>query len=289
MLASALLFTCMTMLVKHLGSAYPAPLQTFYRQAASLIVLLPLMIRRGAGVFATHRPAILIFRAAAGTLAIVLANYGYQELPLGLANALSFTRALWMAPLAIMLLRERVDRARVVASVIGFAGVLMILGLDINRSTALWPALAALGSALLFAFTVTGGKIISRDHSVLTILAWGASLGLVFSIPPALFCWRWPSPADFALLALMGALSIATQACYVKGIQRGDASAIAPVDYVRVVFGIAIGYFVFHEVPPWTSLVGAAIVVGAALSLAWREHGVSVRAAREAEPEATPL
>src|ERR1700722_2051928 len=62
MLASAVCFTAMTTLVKFLGTAYPAPLQTFYRQAVSLLVLMPMLIKQGPRVFVTTRPGILIFR-----------------------------------------------------------------------------------------------------------------------------------------------------------------------------------------------------------------------------------
>jgi drug/metabolite transporter (DMT)-like permease len=285
MACSAVTFTIMTILVHYLGTQYSATLQTFYRQAASLAVLTPMLIRSGPRVFHATRPGILIFRAGAGTLAVILANYGYQLLPLAVANALSFTRALWIAPLAATFLHERVDRVRIGASVVGFAGVLIILGADIRQPAAFWPALAGLASAFLFAFTVTGGKFVTRDHSVLTILAWGAVLGFVFSIPPALLSWRTPTLRDFVLLCLMGASGMVTQACFVKGIQRGDATATAPVDYIRLVFAIAAGYFLFGEVPRWSSLGGAAVVIGSAIYLAWREHGIAVRAARAAAAE----
>src|SRR5438132_9819776 len=75
MAASAVCFTAMTTLVHFLGGHYPAPLQTFYRQAAALTVLLPMLIRVGPRVFIATRPGILIFRAGAGTLAVMLANY----------------------------------------------------------------------------------------------------------------------------------------------------------------------------------------------------------------------
>jgi drug/metabolite transporter (DMT)-like permease len=113
-------------------------------------------------------------------------------------------------------------------------------------------------------------------------------LGLVFAIPPALFVWRWPTLLDFFLLCLMGACAMGTQACFVKALQRGDATATAPVDYIRLVFALIIGYVVFDEVPTWISLVGALVVVGAALFLAWREHGISLRAAAAAEAAGAP-
>ncbi|MCA6240913.1 MAG: EamA/RhaT family transporter, partial [Phenylobacterium sp.] len=42
MTASALAFTVMTTLIKFLGEGYSAGLQTFYRQAAGFLILLPI-------------------------------------------------------------------------------------------------------------------------------------------------------------------------------------------------------------------------------------------------------
>jgi drug/metabolite transporter (DMT)-like permease len=99
MLASALGFTVMTSLIKLLGDDYPAALQTFYRSAAGLIVLLPLVARDWRGAFRTTRPGILLFRSGVGTLAMIFSFYAFQKLPLAEANALSFTRTLWLAVL----------------------------------------------------------------------------------------------------------------------------------------------------------------------------------------------
>jgi drug/metabolite transporter (DMT)-like permease len=96
MLASALGFTAMTTLIKYLGPGYPAALQTFYRQLAGVVVLLPLIARDWRAAFRTTRPGILIFRSSAGVLALIMGFYAYQKLPLADANALSFTRTLWL-------------------------------------------------------------------------------------------------------------------------------------------------------------------------------------------------
>ena len=74
MLGSALGFTVMTVLIKFLGEDYPAALQTFYRQTAGLLVLAPWIVRDWRGAFRTTRPGIVLFRSAAGTLGIILAE-----------------------------------------------------------------------------------------------------------------------------------------------------------------------------------------------------------------------
>ena len=94
MLLSAVTFSAMTTLVKFLGDDYPAALQTFYRQAAGFVVLLPFILRHRSAAFASSRPGIMIFRSLAGTLGLILSFWAFQEMPLADANALSFTRTL---------------------------------------------------------------------------------------------------------------------------------------------------------------------------------------------------
>ena len=278
MLASALGFTVMTTLIKFLGSDYPAALQTFYRQAAGLLVLAPLIVRDWRGAFHTTRPGILFFRSAVGTLAMIFSFYAFQKLPLAEANALSFTRTLWMVPLAIFVLRERTGPLRIGAALVGFVGVLVMLRPGAADHGFGLGQLASLASAAMFAMTITGMKVMTRDHSPFTLLVWSAALGLVFSIPPALFVWRWPEPLDLMLLAAMGVFGTITQACYIKGMQIGDAGAMAPIDYSRLVFTTATGFFIFHEIPGWATIAGAAIVVASTLFITVREQQLARQA-----------
>ena len=278
MLASALGFTVMTTLIKFLGDDYPASLQTFYRQAAGLLVLTPMILRDWHGAFHTTRPGILLFRSAVGTMAMILSFYAFQKLPLAEANALSFTRTLWLVPLAIFVLREKTGPLRIGAALVGFVGVLVMLRPGAANHGFGLGQMASLASAAMFAMTITGMKVMTRDHSPFTLLVWSAVLGLAFSIPPALFVWRWPEPFDLFLLACMGVFGTITQACYIKGMQIGDAAAMAPIDYTRLVFSAAIGFAIFNEVPTWATIAGAAIVVVSTLFITLREHQLSKRA-----------
>lgn len=272
MVASALAFTAMTTLIKFLGDDYSASLQTFYRQLAGFIVLLPIIIRRRGAAFATTRPGILIFRSAAGTLGMILSFYAFQKMPLADANALSFTRTLWLVPLAALVVRETVGPLRIGAAVVGFVGVLIMLRPGVGGEFAIgWPALAMLASSFLFALTITGMKVMTKDHSPTVLLVWAATLGLVMALPGAFLAWRWPEPIDLVLLGAMGVLGTVTQGCYIKGMAIGDAAAMAPIDYTRLVFTVIVGLTLFHEIPNGWTVAGAAVVVGSTLFITWRE------------------
>jgi drug/metabolite transporter (DMT)-like permease len=275
MLASAITFTVMTMLIKFLGDDYPATLQTFYRQVFGLIVMVPIILRNPGGAFRTTRAGILLFRSLAGTVGMILSFYAYQKMPLAEANALSFTRTLWLVPLAAFVLKEHVGPRRIAATVVGFLGAMLMLQPAAQGEMGA-PAAAALISALLFALTVTGMKVMTRDHSITTLMAWSAVLGFILSVPPALFVWRWPTAFDLLLLASMGVLGTVTQACYIKGMAEGDAAVMAPVDYTRLVFAIVLGYLLFADIPNALTMSGAGIVIASTLYITIRESRLGI-------------
>lgn len=270
MLASAASFTVMTMLIKFLGEDYSAALQTFYRNAAALVFMVPLIARNPRQTFRTTRLGLLLFRATAGTIGMILGFYAYQKMPLADANALSFTRTLWLVPLAAFVLKEPVGPRRIAATTIGFLGALLMLQPSTASGVGL-PAAAALLSALLIALTVTGMKVMTRDHTTMTLMAWSAVLGFVLTIPGALIDWRTPSWSDLALLSVMGMLGMVTQACYIKGMAEGDAMVMAPIDYTRLIFAVVLGYALFGEVPNALTMLGAGVIIASTLYITWRE------------------
>ncbi len=119
--------------------------------------------------------------------------------------------------------------------------------------------------------TVTGMKSLTRDHSLTSLLVWSAVLGLALSTPLALLEWRWPSAPDLALLAAMGAMGLLNQALYMRAMSLGDAAAIAPVEYTRLIFALLVGLILFDEAPDGWAMLGAAVVIAATLTITLRE------------------
>jgi drug/metabolite transporter (DMT)-like permease len=270
LIVSAAFFTAMTMLIKLLHG-YAPPVQALYSQAAGLLLMIPLVIRSGGKVLALDGIWMQIGRSLSAAAGVTLAYYAVQNLPLADANAISFTRGLWIGPLAALVLRDRVAPATWAALLMGFGGVLLIARPS-QMGAIGWPHLAATASAFLLALSVTGIKILTRKNSVATIMVWSSVLGLLLLFPVALGSWRWPSPTDFLLLALLGGVSVATTASYIHGMAIGEAAKLASVDYIRLPFAIAAGFLAFGEVPGLWTMLGAALIVVTALWAAVSEH-----------------
>lgn len=267
MLASAFFFTIEASLIKFLGHGYPPTVILFWRQLISTILLLPLILKNYPVVFRTTSPRLMLFRSVAGVGGLLLGIVAYSNLPLADANAISFTRALWMTILAAIFLNENLGTRKVIATIIGFIGVLVILQPGAEDAPLGWGHWAAVGAAFLTALTILSVKMISRNHSVLTLTVYASILGLVFSAPLASLDWVPPQPSDALALVGVGAVGLLTLLCYTKGMQIGEASVMAPIDYNRLVFAGLVGLLVFGESLRYTTIIGAAIIIGAALFL----------------------
>lgn len=278
-LLSALAFSVSMALVKFMGEGYPPPMQVFIRQLIGLLVLVPFILRDPVQAFATNRLGLFVVRAIATSLSMMLAFASYQQLPLAEANALSFTRTLWMVPLAILMLGERVGMLRFLATLAGFGGVLLVIQPKGSEGVALLPALYGLAAAMLLAFSVTGIKALSRSHGQLQLLSWAGVFGVLFALPAAIPVWRLPSVHDGLLLLAMGVTGAIAQFCYIRGLSMGDATVLAPVDYSRIIMTSLLGLVIFHELPPSTTWLGVAIIVGGAVLITWHSQRYRERVA----------
>lgn len=272
-LMSGVTFVAMTTLVKHLSGDYPAHVQNFYRQTGSLIVAIPFMLRSPRQVLFVPRatmPALFV-RSLLATVGMILLLYSYEVMPMAEANALSFTRPLWVVLLAALLLRETLGPSRIAAVMAGFVGVVIIMRPWGEGVTMGGPHLAALFSALCLAGTITGVKSLTKTLSASSILVWSSILGELLSLPFALADWHWPSLGDLFPLFLIGLLSAANQLLFIKGMAVGEAAVLAPIDYARLVLSVIAGLLVFGEWPDTFTWVGAGVIVVSTLYITIRE------------------
>lgn len=229
------------------------------------------------------RPAMILrlFAAAVATL-FVVASLRY--LPLSTTNAVIQVSPLIVTAGAALLLGAHVGWRRWTASLIGLAGVLMIIkpGSSSFDSSA-WLALVCLAAASTRDLTT---RFI--DHSVPSILVTFATSAVITVCGLALLPFEsWVVPTPRALWQLLFA-SCCLFVAYHFGIvamRTGEIPVVAPFRYASIVLALILGFAVWGHVPDVLSLIGMAVVVMAGLFLLFNERrGFRMAAAPTAAP-----
>ena len=162
---------------------------------------------------------------------------------------------------AAVILRETVSWQRWLATVIGFAGVIVMLLPTGGEGFSVF-ALMALTSGLLSAGVSITIRSMSHRESTITIMLYQSIILCLFYVGPAAWWWVWPTATEWWLLATIGIFGSVAQYLVTRGCQIGQASALAPLEFSRLLIAAVVGYFVFLEIPSLTTLIGATIIIG---------------------------
>jgi drug/metabolite transporter (DMT)-like permease len=178
---------------------------------------------------------------------------------------------------AQVVLCESVGWRRWAATIMGFAGVLIVLQPGITAFD--WVLLAGFYMAANGAAINLATKGLTRTEPTQTIMIWISMTTLLASLPLAIVTYSVPTTAHLALMIGIGVTGTLGQYASISAYRLADISAIAPVLYVRIVIATVIGYLVFSEAVQPLTVFGAAIVTASALYITIRES----RLARERE------
>ena len=248
MLASAFGFSCMAALVKVAGETLPAAQVAFFRCVFGLLFLAPAILHAGLRTsFATTKPGLHLARSAFGVTAMFCFFIASANAPLADVTALTFAKPLFVIVIATLFLGEIVRWRRWTATAVGFLGVVVMIrpgGVGFDPD----PLYALAGAALVAA--VAGlVKQLAKTDSLLTTMAWFAAISTLATLGPALAVWVPPSPMLWGVCALIGLVGVASQSAIVAAYRSGEATAVAPFDYSRILFATALGIFLFGEWP----------------------------------------
>lgn len=236
------------------------------------------------GAFRTRRPWGHVTRATLGLVTMALTFLAVRALPLPEAITLQYSQPLFVVAFSALILGEKVRLFRWGAVAFGFLGVLVITwpnltlltsGMAAMSQTQLLGTAAALTAAATFAGTwLVVGQLV-RTESSLTVVLWFWMLSSVITACTAVFGWAALSPAQFGLLALSGILGGLTHLFMAESLRYAPASTTAPFEYTSLIFGAALGFVLFGDIPGVNILFGGAMVIAAGLMILWREqrHG----------------
>lgn len=270
MLLAAFLLSIMVTLIKFIGQDLSVFQILVVRQFTMLAIVAPIILPGLPHSLTTRRLGLQLTRIVVAATAMLLGFTAVIEMPLADATSIGFSKTFFITIFAIWFLGEKVGRHRWGATIVGFLGVLLMLQPGAEGLVNPY-ALMALGSAACAGMVMIVIRVLTRTDPPNTILTYQAlGVGLIMLVP-AWLTWQTPTLEQWGLLLAVGLFSWGGQMANIQAFKAGEATAIASLDYTRLVYATLFGAFVFSQWPGPETLIGAAVVIAASLYTVRRE------------------
>jgi drug/metabolite transporter (DMT)-like permease len=271
MIGGTQFFLILDVLAKHLATSLPVLEVVWGRYAFHLLFIIILMRPKSVReLFATKRPGLQIARSILLLAATMAFFSAVHFMPLANATSLGFTWPLLVTALSVLMLKERVGIWRWGAVIVGFLGAIVIIRPGIEYVS--WTALLPLGMACVYSLYQILTRMIGTADSSMTSLFFTAIFGTVVMSFIAPFIWQETTLWMWLEMALMGAVAGFGHFLVIKSLQLAPASVLAPFAYLQVVVSVIYSWLIFGDVPDPFMILGATIIVGAGLTIVYRER-----------------
>lgn len=274
MLLSALGFALMSACVKEV-STYGIPVLEIVaaRAIVSAFISYADIKRKKISPWGNNKP-LLIARGATGAIALMFVYYAVTTLPLAEATVLQYSHPVFTVFLAVVLLKETVERSTFLCIFISLIGLGVMVMPNIQGNTMSYSWLS-IGAGLLGAFGSAAAYVMvkkltkTEDSSV--IVFYFPFIALPISIILLGNDFVMPTLPALGLLLLVGVFTQIGQVGLTKALHSADANKATAYAYVQVVFSVLIGWLYFGEMPILTTIIGGGLVVaGALINVIWK-------------------
>ena len=268
-LLAAVSFAVMMTSVRHMDGKFDAFEIVFFRALVGVFIVIPLVTKSGLKALRTERMPMHIVRTLFALFAMATLYYSLAELAVAQAIALTFLIPLFTTIAAGTLLGERVGIHRWSATLVGFAGAMVIIRPGFAEVSG--PVLLVVLSSALYAGAWSSVKILTRTDSAAVTVFWMNVLMVPLTAIPLFWVWVTPSVEDILPLLIMALSGWSAHFCQARAFESSDASAVMPFDFLRLPLGALFGYLLFAEfIDAWT-WTGAVIIFLAGYYITRRE------------------
>ena len=218
--------------------------------------------------FRVSRPWLLATRTGLNILSWVLFFTSLKYLPLATAVALFFSFPLFLTIISVPLLGESVGIRRIIAIIVGFAGVLLITNPTEGLSI---PAVMMLGAALGWAIVASLTRILGEKENTTTLLFYTLfGFAVLLAVPQY---WLWHSIEFESYLMIVGIafVGVIAQFSVTKAYAIASPSLIAPFEYTALIWSALLGYLVWSDIPDVYAIAGAFLIIGSGVYVIHRE------------------
>ena len=199
--------------------------------------------------------------------AMVLSYFSIARLPVTQAQTLGYLAPLIVVPLAMWKLNEKLSQRLMFGLVLGFLGVLLVLGVSVDAGQgALWGALAGIGGALFIALIQVQVREMTATETTISIsLSFTVIVAIVTGLSVFWGNWVWPTGVTLWILLAAGGFGALNLALFAESLGRAPASAVAPLDYTGLIWALLVDWLIFTQVPGPFGILGSVLITIGAL------------------------
>ena len=250
-------------LIKFLSETLSTEQIVFFRNAAGLLILLPLIVNQGSKLLKTHAWHWHLMRGVVGVSAMYCYFWALGHMPLTEAFLVKLSSPFFMPLIGLLWLGERAGKFSIAAVFVGFTGVACILRPD--DSTFTFIAMIALLGAFLAALAKVTIRRMSGSESSQTIVFYFAMIAALISAPGAALHWQPVAAPLWGWILLLGLVATLGQLALTHAYRIAPTGKVGVYAYSAVLYGALMGWLIWDEIPLWTTWLGAALIVAAGL------------------------
>jgi len=276
-LLAGLFFSTLDATAKWLVRDHTLFLVVWARYLGQMVIVTPIAWHRGGPAFwRTQHLRMQLARSLCLVVATLCFFGALRFLPLAEASAVTFLAPMFAIVLSMPVLGEKPTRARWLAAIIGFTGILILVrpGSAVFHPATALLVVAALANALYQLLT----RRLPNDTPYTTLFysalvgTAGLSLLLPFAELPGEVTAR-----DGMFLLLLGVLAGVGHWLLIGAFLAAPASLVAPFTYLQMIWATLYGYVVFGQLPDRLSAVGMAVIVASGVGLVLHERRMGRR------------
>ena len=265
-IAAALCFSIMSAFIKLIIDQHHVLDIIFLRSIFALTILLSLYKFKFFEVkkkyFKFH-----FFRTILGVSAMFFTFTALKHIPISNLTIINFSKIFFILPLAVILLKEKTYFYSIFYILIGFLGVIIIIGVEVENSSNIKYYFYALFGAFLIALVKILIKKLVKYENPLNIQFWFAFYSCIFLFLPYLHLAIIPSPKSILNIFFASIFGLLAQFFTIKGLQTAKSTTVMPFDFFRVIFATIIGILIFSENITLFFLLGALLIIYSGIQL----------------------
>ena len=272
MIGAMFVFTLMDAVAKVLTQEIGVWPTLWIRYLGQAVLVFLIVLPRFGKIIKTSFPLLQLARSVFLMCATMCFFWGISNIGLAEATAIMDISPVLITLGAVLFLGERIGIRRVIGIIGALIGAMIVIrpGSDVFSVYALFP----LGAAICYSGYNIITRFVGAREDPWTSLFYTALFGAIVFSAIVPFYWQPLSAFTITLMAALSVMATLAQWLLIKALSLGEASLLAPIGYIALIFATLWGFLLFGDLPDQWTVIGALVIVASGIYVWLRERKV---------------